>query len=78
MTVVIVRVLGAYRSARNCGTVAMPLLRYRGRKKSAITTSDSPASTSQAITERPSAKAAPFRPTSCSVERLVSSSEPAM
>jgi hypothetical protein len=41
-------------------------------------TSDAPAMTSQAITQMPSLKAAPFSPTSCSVERLVRRSDPAM
>ncbi len=44
----------------------------------AIATSETTATTSQAITERPSLKAAPLRPTICSVERLVISREPAM
>ena len=38
----------------------------------------SPATTSQAITLSPSLKADPFNPTSCSVERLVNSSDPAI
>jgi hypothetical protein len=56
----------------------MPDRRNLGRKNRAIRTSAITATTSQAITERPSLKAAPFNPTICSVERLVSSREPAM
>ena len=43
-----------------------------------MTTSEQPAMTSQHITESPLEKAPPLSPTSCSVERLVRSSEPAM
>ena len=43
-----------------------------------MSTSAITATTSQAITHRPSLKAAPLRPTICSVERFVSRSEPAI
>jgi hypothetical protein len=41
-------------------------------------TSEIPATTSQHMTDNPSLNESPFKPTSCSVERFVSSSEPAM
>ena len=60
------------------GSVAIPLFRKRGRKNIAIATSAITATTSQAITQSPSLNAEPFSPTICSVERFVSSSEPAI
>lgn len=66
------------RFSKSWGTVVMPAFRKRGRKKSAIITSASTATTSQAITLRPSLKAAPFKPTICSVDKFVRSNEPAM
>ena len=76
--VVMVRVPWSKRSSKNCGTVATPLLRKRGRKNNPIKTSAQTAMTSQAITLKPSVNAAPLRPTICSVDRLVSSSDPAI
>ena len=78
ITDVIARVVPSKRCSKNSGTVVMPDRRYRGSTSSAIRTSDAPAKTSHAITHRPSLKASPFSPTSCSVDRFVSISEPAM
>ena len=67
-----------YRISRNCGMVAIPDFRYRGRNTNAKMTRDIPATTSQHITDNPSLNESPFKPTSCSVERFVSNSDPAM
>lgn len=56
----------------------MPLFRKRGRKKSAMATSATTATTSHTMTDSPALNASPFRPTICSVDRLVSSKEPAI
>ena len=75
---VIIAVVRSKRIWRYSGSVAIPLFRKRGRKNIAIATSAITATTSQAITQSPSLNAEPFSPTICSVERFVSSSEPAM
>ena len=66
------------RISSSCGTVAIPLFRKRGRKKSAIATSAMTATTSHTMTDNPAVNASPFNPTICSVERFVSSSDPAI
>ena len=66
------------RISRYCGTVATPLLRNRGRKNHAMKTNATTQTTSQTITQSPSVNAAPLSPTICSVDRFVSSSEPAI
>ena len=56
----------------------IPPFKNLGRKYKAITIKAITATTSQAITLKPSLKAAPFKPTICSVDRFVSSKEPAI
>ena len=56
----------------------MPAFKNLGKKNKAINTNAITATTSQAITANPSLKAAPFKPTICSVDKLVSKSEPAI
>ena len=78
MKLPIIRVWWSKRISRYSGTVDTPLFKKRGRKNNAIATSASTATTSQTMTEKPYVNAAPLRPTICSVDRLVSSSEPAI
>ena len=56
----------------------MPAFRNFGRNHSAISISAMTATTSHAITLIPSLNAEPFRPTICSVDKFVSSRDPAM
>jgi len=71
------RVVSLNRPAKYSGIVVIPFAKYRGKKNTANATNEIPAITSHAITVKPSANAAPLSPTSCSVDRLVSSSDPA-
>jgi hypothetical protein len=75
---VIIRVWWSKRISRYSGTVDTPLFRNLGRKNNAMQTSARTATTSHTMTENPYVKAAPFRPTICSVDRFVSNSDPAM
>ena len=58
--------------------VIKPLFKYRGNKKTAVKTIAIAAKVSQAITKIPSENAAPLSPTICSVDKFVSSKEPAI
>ena len=58
--------------------VVIPLLRYFGSNTKAVKTIAIAATTSYAIIGRPSAKATPFAPIICSVDKLVSNKEPAI
>ena len=72
------RVVLSKRFSRNAGVVVNPLAKYRGRKTNAVAIIAKAASASQAIPTRAlSPKTAPFSPTNCSVDRLVSKSDPA-
>ena len=66
------------RFSKNAGVVVNPLARYRGRKTKAVAIMANAAKASQAIpTKALSPKTAPFNPTSCSVDKLVSNNDPA-
>ena len=78
MMLVMIAVVRSKRMCRYSGRVAMPLLRKRGRKNIAIATRAMTATTSHAMTQSPSLNAEPLSPTICSVERFVSSRDPAM
>jgi hypothetical protein len=75
---VIVFVVTSNLFAKNCGTVVSPPLRYRGKRKTAVTTMAIAANVSQAITDNPSLYALPLSPTICSVDRFVKRSDPAI
>ena len=64
--------------SRKAGVVVNPLAKYRGRKISAVAIIANAARASQATPTRTlSPNTSPFKPTSCSVERLVKSKDPA-
>ena len=66
------------RFSKKAGVVVKPLARYRGRKTNAVAIIANAASASQAILTRAlSPKTAPFNPTNCSVDKLVSNKDPA-
>ena len=66
------------RFSKKAGVVVNPLAKYRGKKIRAVAIMAKAAKASQAIpTKALSPKTAPFKPTNCSVERLVSNSDPA-
>lgn len=71
-------VVRSYRRPMSCGIVVMPLRRYFGAAHSASMMQHGAATISNAIALMPTTKVCPFEPTSCSAERLVSSSEPAI
>jgi hypothetical protein len=56
----------------------IPPFKNFGRKNRVITIKANTATTSQAMTLNPSLKAAPFKPTICSVDRFVKSKDPAI
>ena len=55
-----------------------PPFKYLGNKNIAVTTIAIAANVSQTITDKPLWYAAPFSPTICSVDKLVSNKEPAI
>ena len=55
-----------------------PIVRHPAVLASAMATIEITDTTSQTMTQNPLMNASPFKPTICSVERLVNSSEPAM
>ena len=71
-------VVTSKRFAKNPGTVVNPPFKYLGNKKSAVTTIAIAARVSHTITDKPLWYADPFRPTICSVDRLVSKRDPAI
>ena len=63
--------------SRKAGVVVNPLAKYRGRKISAVAIIANAARAPTTPTRTLSPNTSPFKPTSCSVERLVKSKDPA-
>ena len=66
------------RFSKKAGVVVNPLAKYRGKKIRAVAIMAKAAKASQATPTRAlSPNTSPFKPTSCSVDKFVSNSDPA-
>jgi hypothetical protein len=64
--------------ARKPATVVNPTVKYLGNKKNPVTTIANAARVFQTITDNPFAYAEPFKPTICSVDKLVHNKDTAI